>query len=144
MGDENGEPADRATRWRQIILPFFQDIWPLDVRLRNKETARNLVHMALECEGAFPEAADAIIDLVVPYQLYQISGSLRLEQKHDHLIREHPLAFVRLTNALIDPAAYPVPHDLAKLLEDCFSVDPTVAKDLAYIRLYGLRRQRGA
>jgi hypothetical protein len=77
MGDDKGEPEDRANRWRQIIGPFLHDIWPLDAELRSEGTAHNLVHMALECEGAFPEAVDAIIDLVVPYQLYQISGSLR-------------------------------------------------------------------
>jgi hypothetical protein len=144
MGDEKGEPADKATRWRQIIGPFFRDIWPLDASLRNEEATRNLVMMALECEAAFPEAVIAILDLVVPYQLYQISHSLRLEPRHDQLVPQHPLAFVRLANALIDPAAYPVPNDLATLLQDCLSTSPTVANDPAYIRLYGLRRQRGA
>ncbi len=144
IGDENGEPADKATRWRQIIGPFFRDIWPLDAALRSKETTRNLVMMALECEAAFPEAVEAILDLVVPYQLYDIAHSLRLEQKHDQLVREYPLAFVRLTNALIDPAAYPVPSDLATLLQDSLSANPVVANDPAYVRLYGLRRQRGA
>jgi len=81
MGDENGEPADRATRWRQIIGPFLRDIWPLDAELRSEDTARNLVHMALECEAAFPEAVEAILDFVVPYPLYQVSHSLRLEPR---------------------------------------------------------------
>jgi hypothetical protein len=144
MGDENGEPADKATRWRQIIGPFFREIWPLDAMLRCEQTTHNLVMMALDCEAGFPEAVEAIIDFVVPYQLYQISHSLRLDPKHDQLAREHPLAFVRLTNALINPAAYPVPSDLATLLRDCLCANPAIASDPAYIRLYGLRRQRGA
>ena len=53
MGDENGEPTDNATRRRQIIGPFFRDIWPLDASLRSEEATRNLVMMALECEAAF-------------------------------------------------------------------------------------------
>jgi hypothetical protein len=100
MGEENAELPDRATRWRQFIGPFFRDVWPLDVALRSEETTRNLVMMALECAAVFPEAVDAILDLVVPYRLYQIAHSLRLQKEHDELVREHPLPFVRLTNAL--------------------------------------------
>jgi hypothetical protein len=91
MGEENAELPDRATRWRQFIGPFFRDVWPLDVALRSEETTRNLVMMALECAAVFPEAVDAILDLVVPYRLYQIAHSLRLQKEHDELVREHPL-----------------------------------------------------
>jgi hypothetical protein len=80
----------------------------------------------------------------VPYPLYQVSHSLRLEPRHDHLVHEHPVAFVRLTSALIDPVACPVPNDLATLLQECLNANPAVANHPAYIRLYGLRRQRGA
>jgi hypothetical protein len=80
--------------------------------------------MALECEGAFPEAVDAIMDVIVPYQLYRISHSLRLEDKHSELVRQHPLAFVKLSNVLIDPAQFPVPNDLAGLLQECVAADP--------------------
>jgi len=47
------------------------------------------------------------LDLIVPYQLYQIAHSLRLEPTHGELVRQHPLAFVRLVNALIDPMRIP-------------------------------------
>jgi hypothetical protein len=152
MGEsENGEDADahgaaanKPTRWRTIVGPLFRAIWPLDARLRSKSATQNLVQMALECGDAFPEVVDAILDVIVPYQLYQISHSLRLENKHSELVRQHPLAFVKLTNALIDPAAFPVPNDLAGLLDECVLADPAVARDPAYLRLHGLRRQRAA
>ncbi len=144
MGDEKGEPADRAARWRNIMGPLFVNIWPLDARLRSKETTRNLVLMAQECDGAFPEAVDAILDLIVPYELHQISISLRLETQHSALVGQYPRAFVKLVNALVDPALFPVPSDLASVLQECTAADPGVADDPAYIRLYGLRRQRGA
>lgn len=100
--------------------------------------------MALECEGAFPAAVDAVVDLLVPYKIYQLSHSLRIEHKHRALVAEHPVAFVRLANALIDPAVYPVPHDLAAFLADCVSADPSIVSEPSYIRLFGLRRQRSA
>ena len=144
MGDAEGEPADKATRWRDVVGPLFRDIWPLDARLRSKGTTRNLVLMAQECEGAFPEAVEAILDVIAPYELYHIAHSLRLEDKDRDLARRYPLAFVKLANALIDPAVFPVPNDLAALLHECLTANPAVANDPAYVRLYGLRRQRNA
>jgi hypothetical protein len=144
MGDAEGEPADKATRWRDVVGPLFRDIWPLDARLRSKSTTRNLVLMAQECEGAFPEAVEAILDVIVPYELYQIAHSLGLAEKHRELVQQHPLAVVKLANALIDPAVFPVPNDLAALLHECVAANPAVANDSAYVRLYGLRRQRSA
>jgi hypothetical protein len=147
--DENGQVedadvSDKPKRWRTTVGPLFRDIWPLDARLRSKSTTQNLVLMALECDDAFPEAVDAILDVIVPYQLYQISHSLRLENRHGELVRQHPLAFVKLTNALIDPLLFPVPNDLIGLLNECVAASPDVARDPAYLRLHGLSRQRSA
>jgi hypothetical protein len=144
MGDANGLLADKAERWRTVVGPLFRDIWPLDAKLRTEESAENLVLMALECEGAFLDAVEAIVDFLVPYRLYALSRSLRLEQTHHMLVSQHPAAFIRLANALIDPAAYPVPSDLAIVLQECVSANPRIVDDPSYIRLFGLRRQRGA
>jgi hypothetical protein len=144
MGSVDGDPADKAARWREVIGPVFRDIWPLDARLRGKGTTTNLVLMALECDAAFPEAVEAILDVLVPYELYQIDHSLRLESQHKELVQCYPLAAVRLANALIDPTVFSVPTDLAAFLRECVAGDPSVANDPAYVRLYGLRRQRSA
>jgi hypothetical protein len=144
MGDAEGDPTDKASRWRHVLGPLFRDIWPLDARLRSKGTTRNLLLMAQECEGAFPEAADAILDLIVPYQLYRIASSLTLEDKHRELVRQHPVPFAKLVNALIDPELFPIPNDLGDFLQECVVASPAVTNDPAFIRLFGLRRQRSA
>jgi hypothetical protein len=144
MGNADGEPADKAARWLEVIGPVFRDIWPLDARLRSKGTTTNLVLMALECDAAFPEAVEAILDVLVPYELYQIDHSLRLESQHRELTQRYPRAVVKLANALVDPNMFSVPTDLAAFLQECLTADPSIANDLAYIRLYGLRRQRNA
>jgi hypothetical protein len=144
MGNADEEPQDKAERWRTVIGPLFRDIWPLDARLRTQGTTRNLVLMALECGEAFPEAVEAILDLIAPYQLYAIEHSLRLEQTHRALLVQHPLAFLQLANGLIDPELFPVPSDLGTLLDECVAADWTVTQHAAYTRLHGLRRQRNA
>ena len=100
--------------------------------------------MALECEGAFPEAVDAILDFIVPYQLHRISHSLRLDRRHDYALRDHTASFLKLANALIDPEQYPVPNDLADVLDECVAADPRIVTDPAYRRLFALRRREGA
>jgi NAD-dependent SIR2 family protein deacetylase len=144
MGDAEGEPVDKAERWRTVIGPVFVQIWPLDASLRSESTTRNLVHMALDCDNAFPQSVEAVLDVLMPYQLYSMAHSLRLEDRHNELVRQFPVAFVKLTNALVDPARYPVPDDLGAFLQECVEADPNVVKETSYVRLFGLRRQRGA
>jgi hypothetical protein len=102
------------------------------------------VLLCRRCERAFPEAVEAILDLIVPYELYQIAHSLGLEDKHRELVRQYAVASVKLASAFIDPAAFPVPNDLATLLQECLAADPAVANEPAYVRLYGVRRLRNA
>jgi hypothetical protein len=143
MSDKEGEP-DKPVRWRQIVGPVFREIWPLDARSRDEQVSERLVLMTLECGDAFGDAVDAVIDFIVPYRLYLIAHSLRLQKDHDTLLREHPRATLKLANALIDPAIYPVPNDLADLLQLCVDADPSVAAEATYIRLFGLRRLQSA
>lgn len=143
MGEEQGG-LDKAARWRQVVGPVFRDIWPLDAKFRDERVSQLFVLMTLECEDAFEDAVDAVIDFIVPYQLYLIAHSLRLQTEHDTLLREHPRAALKLAHALIDPAIYPVPNDLADLLQLCVDADPGVKGDATYVRLFGLRRLQSA
>jgi hypothetical protein len=98
--------------------------------------------MTLECGDAFVDAVDAVIDFIVPYQLYLLSHVLRLEKEHDTLLQQHPRAALKLANGLIDPAIHSVPNDLADFLQLC--VDAGVTAEATYIRLFGLRRLQSA
>ena len=144
MGEEEGEPANKSARWRQAVGPIFRDIWPLDARFRDEQVSERFVLMTLECEDAFEDAVDAVIDFIVPYRLYLMAHSLRLQKEHDALLREHPRAALRLANALIDPAIHPLPSDLADFLQLCVDADPSVTAEATYIRLFGLRRLQGS
>jgi hypothetical protein len=129
---------------RTIVGPLFREIWPLDARFRDKDTSRNLVLMLLECEGAFGEAVNTAVDFIVPYELYRLGHTLRLQPHHDELVRQHLRAALRLASALTDPKLYPAPSDLAEFLQLCLDSDANVVSEPAYVRLYGLRRRVGA
>jgi hypothetical protein len=136
-----GPPAERAEHWLTLFGPLFREIWPLDAALRDEGSSRNLVMMAFQVDTSFPNAVDAIGDLIVPYELDLLAHSLLLQHEHAALIARYPRAFLRLTSALIDPALYPVPRDLGQLLQHCADADPGCRNEPTYIRLHGLSRR---
>jgi NAD-dependent SIR2 family protein deacetylase len=144
MADANDEMPDKGERWRKVVGPFFRAIWPLDANLRSENVSSNLVEMAAECQSAFPDAVEAIVDVVVSFEIHKIALALKLEPHHESLPREHPASFLKLVNALVDPDRHRIPSDLAEVLEECKEADPTVVDDSAYRRLFGLRRLRSA
>ena len=144
MAEEGSQTETQGERWSNLIGPVFSNIWPLDANLRDSRTSHDLVNMALEAGDAFPQAVDTIFHQIVPFQVYTIASSFRLEKAHRAATVRYPKAFLRLLNAVLDPAIGPLPNDLASILAECREADPTVVDDPSYIRLFGLRRAQGA
>ena len=130
-----------AEYWQTDLGSLFREIWPLDAVLRDERSSRNLVMMAFQVDTSFPDAVDAIGDVIVPYELDLLAHSLLLQHEHAALVARYPRAFLRLTNALIDPALYPVPSDLGQLLRQCADADPGCISEPTYVRLRGLSRR---
>ncbi|WP_102869060.1 SIR2 family protein [Pseudovibrio exalbescens] len=145
MGDlrqgSDGEMLPPSAVWSDVVGPLFSRIWPLDANLRDEDTSANLVNMVLETGEAFPSAVDVVSVYLTPYQLGTISSSLRLDERHDALVKTHPRDFLRLASVLINPDAHPVPRDLRQLLDDCVAADESVKQEDAYGRLYALSRK---
>jgi hypothetical protein len=89
-----GPPIERAERWLTLFGPLFREIWPLDASLRDEGSSRNLVMMAFQVDTSFPDAVDAIEDLVVPYELHLLAHSLLLQHEHAALVARYPRAFL--------------------------------------------------
>jgi NAD-dependent SIR2 family protein deacetylase len=142
--DEDIELEEKAERWRLIIGPFFNQIWPLDRELRSPRVSQNLVHMASECDAAFPDAVAAILDVIVPYEVFRAMHIAGPEAKHEELIHTYPESMLSLANALIDPDAFQIPGDIADFLNACISAEPTLVNHRAYIRLDAIRRRGSA
>jgi len=140
MGNTTFDELGQLGRWREKVGPYFSAVYPLDAALRSPATSRYLSHMALDSGEAFPEVVEAVRDLVVPYELYNLAHSLRLESRHSDLVKTQPLAFLRLASALINPKAFPVPPDLQTLLDDARTALPSVVDEPEYIRLSGLAK----
>jgi hypothetical protein len=139
-GRRGAEAESAAERWRTTVGPVFDAIWPLDAALRSAETSKLLVNMALAAGDAFPEAVEAIKDVVAPYRLFRIAHSLLIGEGHRTLHQDHPIAFIALLDALIDPEIAAAPDDLGTVLDDCVEADGTVVGLPAYRRLRAIQR----
>jgi hypothetical protein len=144
MAGEKDEAFDRAERWRSEVGPVFDLIWPLDARVREPDTSRTLVMMALECGEAFPDAVEAIRDLVVAYDVVTIGGWLQAEPAHREAKTGHPRAFLRLLDAVLSSERETTPADLGAVLAECLAAVPSLRSDPSLVRLDALRRRQTA
>lgn len=133
MAGEKGETFDRADRWRSV----FDQVWPLDANAREPETSRTLVTMALEC--GFPQAVDAIGDVVVPYDVVTIG---RVAARAASPSRGHDRSSTGISAAAQCRAVEAIPPDLGAVLDECLAADLSLRGDPAFVRLDALRRRR--
>src|SRR5260370_680797 len=63
---ERAPAEQKLARWRTVVGPVFQGIWPLDVELQTSAATFKLVQILLATGDAFPEAADIIIPFIRP------------------------------------------------------------------------------
>jgi hypothetical protein len=141
MAGEKDETLDRAERWRSEVGRVFDHIWPLAANARDSEASRNLVMMALECCDAFPDAVEAIRDVVAPYDVVTIAGWLQGQPAHQEATAGHSRAFLRLLDAVPAPETAAIPPDLGSVLDECLAADDSLRGDPSFIRLDALRRR---
>lgn len=142
MAGEKDETFDHAERWRSEVGRVFDHIWPLDANARDPDTSRNLVMMALECGGAFPDAVEAIRDVIVPYDVVTIAGWLQGQPAHREVTAGHPRTFLRLLNAVLAAEMATIPPDLGTVLDECVAADRSLRSDPSFGRLDALRRRQ--
>jgi hypothetical protein len=97
--------------------------------------------MALECGDAFPDAVEAIRDLIVPYEVVTIGGWLQAQPSHQEATAGHPRAFLWLLDAVLSSEREAVPFDLGPVLEECLGADQSLRSDPSVVRLDALRRR---
>lgn len=141
--DEDDE-ARRSDRWSSLVGPVFRTLWPLEGAAQSERSSENLMRMALEAGPEFPDAVDAIASIIVPFRLWDVRYSLRLEDRHQELDRLYPRPFLRLLNALVDPARHPPPQDLGETLARCRDADPGVVHEASYRRLLAISQAMSA
>lgn len=129
----------KSERWRKLIEPIFNVIWPVDAGKRTENATRELVHMVMDTDDAFPDAVDLVVGYLKPYRLYALKYDLLQGSEQSEMLKHYPRHILKLANALVDLQSPPLPIDLGEFLDNCLIADSSIANDPVYLRLHAHR-----
>ncbi len=132
---------DRAAHWRTKVGPFFDLAWPLDARTREAGSSQLLARIAVKCGEAFPEAVAALEPFIVPWDVVSIDIGLTNDPEGKEVTARHPVVYLRLLSASIDPGCARPPSDLGVVLDRLAAAKPEISHERPYVRLDAIRRR---
>ena len=101
---EKANPDEKVARWRNVVGPVFQGIWPLDVELQTAASTFKLVQILLATGEAFPEAADVIKPFIRPDHPGHHSTVYSIANSDDVLFSASPAKMLDLLSVVVgDP-----------------------------------------
>lgn len=135
---EKAKPKEKTARWRNIVGPVFQNIWPLDAELQTSSSTFKLVQI-LRCSGAaFPEVADVIIPFIRPEDPRRHTSVHSISEAPDILYSSSPEKMLDLISALVGDAPARSVYDLTKALDRVRAHDPKLADTKRFQKLVSI------
>jgi hypothetical protein len=128
-------PQQKAARWRTVVGPVFQAIWPLDVELQTSATTYKLAQILLATGDAFAEAADIIIPFIRPDDKRAQSTVFSIAEAPAQLYASSPSKMLDLVAAVVGEASPGSVYALGKALDRIRKVDATLASTRKFQRL---------
>lgn len=132
-----GTPEQKAVRWRTVIGPVFQAIWPLDVELQTSATTYKLVQILMATGDAFSEAADVIIPFIRPDEGPAHSTVFSIADASEELYASSPRKMLDLIATVVGDAAPGSVYVLGKALDRIRVLDPKLAETRKFLKLTG-------
>jgi hypothetical protein len=132
---ERAKPEDKATRWRTIVGPVFQAIWPLDVELQTSASTFQLTQILRAAGDAFSEAADVIIPFIRPDDPDKHSTVFSIAEAPEILYASAPGKMLDLLAAIVGEAAPHRVYSLNKALNRISAIDPSLANSRKFHKL---------
>ena len=114
---EAAKSEEKISRWREIVGPVFQNIWPLDIELQSSQTTFNLVQILRATGKAFPEAADVIIPFVQPDDPRRHSNVYSISRADDELYSSSPEKMLDLLTSVVGEPPPKSVYALGKALD---------------------------
>jgi hypothetical protein len=132
---ETEAPEKRADRWRGIIGPVFEEIWPIDVDLQNNLATFNLTRILLATSDAFPEAADLIIPLIKAEDFRSQTAIFSISEAPKALYSLAPRKMLDLVAAVVGEAPAGSVFSLVGVLSKIRAAAPDLARTAKFQRL---------
>jgi hypothetical protein len=130
-----GTQEQKAVRWRTIVGPVFQAIWPLDVELQTSATTYKLTQILMATGNAFPEAADVIIPFIRPDEKRAHSTVFSIAEAPEYLYALSPSKMLDLVAAVVGDASAGGVYALGKALDRIRALDPRLADTRKFQKL---------
>ena len=124
----------KLARWRTVIGPTFEAIWPLDVELQTSATTFKLVQILLATGEAFPEASEIILPFIRPDRRDQTTV-FSISQAPDELYETAPSKMLDMIEAVVGEAAPGSVYSLEKALSRLWAINPKLADTRKFQKL---------
>jgi hypothetical protein len=132
---ERATAEQKLTRWRTVVAPVFQEIWPLDVELQTQTATFKLVQILRATGEAFPEACDIIIPFIQPDDPREQTTVFSIVQTPEGLYEAAPSKMLDLIAAVVGEAPPGSVFSLGKALSRLRAIDPKLADTRKFQKL---------
>jgi hypothetical protein len=129
-------PAEqKLARWRTVVGPVFQALWPLDVELQTSAATFKLVQILLATGEAFPEACDIIIPFIRPDDPRAHTTVFSIAEAPDGLYEAASSKMLDMIDAVVGEALPGSVYALGKALSRLRAIDPRLADTRKFPKL---------
>jgi len=132
---ENAKPEEKAERWRIVVGPVLQEIWPIDVDIRSNSANFKLFQILRATGDAFLEAVEVIAPFLRPADPKSHSTVFSIATAPDELYQLSPSKMLELVDALVNVETDGHIYALDKALNRIRDHDPSLAITRKFQRL---------
>ena len=132
---ERATPDQKLARWRTVIGPIFQAIWPLDLELQTAGATFKLVQILLATGEAFPEACDIVIPFIRSDDPRGHPTTFSIARASDALYEAAPSKMLDMIEAVVGEAPPGSVYSLGTALSRLRAIDPTLSDTRKFQKL---------
>jgi len=140
---ERATAEQKLARWRTVVGPVFQGIWPLDVELQTPAATFKLVQILLATGEAFSEACDVILPFIGPEDPREQTTVFSIAEAPDELYKAAPSKMLDMIAAVVGEALPGSVYALGKALSRLRAIDPKLADTRKFQKLLTYASQHG-
>lgn len=135
---EAAKLEEKFAKWRNVVGPVFQAIWPLDAELQSPGVTFKLVQILRETGSAFPEAAEVIIPFIRSEDPRQHTSVYSISDAAEILYSSSPDKMLDLLAAVVGDISGRGVYGLTRALDRIREHAPHLASTRKFQRLLSL------